>query len=132
MSYSRRVTEPPAEGPQFLLRAVFTGWLVALLVGAILAGLLAVILLTTTLSEVYLPHLINGLGFVSILAGSIVAARRARSLGWLHGCLTGLLFILAGYGISLLVFSPVPPLATPRLVFAALTGGIGGVLGVNW
>ncbi len=131
MSYPRRVAEPPAEGPQFLLRAVLTGWLVALTAGTILTGLLTLALLTTSLSEVYLPHLINGLGFISILLGSMMAARRARSLGWLHGCLTGLLFIVAGYGISLLFFAPVPPLGTPRLLFAALAGGIGGVLGVN-
>jgi len=132
MSYPRRVTKPPAEAPQFLLRAVFIGCLIALLVGLLLTGLLAAVLLTTTLSEEYVPHLINALGFVSILIGSMAAARRAGSLGWLHGCLAGFLFILVGYGIGLLFFAPVPPLGAPRLLFAGLTGGIGGVLGVNW
>ncbi len=114
-----------------MLRAVFTGWLLALLVAVMLTALLALALLKTGLSELYLPHLVNGLGFVSILAGSMMAARRARSLGWFHGCLTGVLFICIGYGISLLFFAPVPPLGTPRIVFAALAGITGGVLGVN-
>ena len=79
MSYRRRASIPPVQESRFLLRAVFTGWLVALVFGMVLVGLLSIVLLTTSATEEYLPYMINGLGFISILAGSMIAARRARS-----------------------------------------------------
>jgi putative membrane protein (TIGR04086 family) len=125
-------TAPAPEPPRFRLRAVVGGAVLALVLTALVAGVTATVLLTTALTERYLPWVVNSAGFVCIFAGGFFSARSAGSLGWFHGASTGLLYVLLAYVFSALFFAPVAPLWPARALFAVLAGLIGGMLGVNW
>ncbi|MEW6522039.1 MAG: TIGR04086 family membrane protein [Bacillota bacterium] len=128
--HTRTVAAP--EGPRFRVRAVVAGLVLSLVVTVLAAGIIAVVLLSSPLTEKHLPWVINGFGFLSIFCGGFASARISGSLGWFHGCLTGLGYVLVAYLLSTLAFAPAPPVTLARVLFAALAGTVGGMLGVNY
>ncbi|MBO8140952.1 MAG: TIGR04086 family membrane protein [Firmicutes bacterium] len=77
--------------------------------------------------------LLKGLNLVAVAAGGFYAGRRTKRLGWLHGGLVGLVYVL------LVTWMMVPEFGLAQLatvvwlreaLYACLAGGAGGVAGV--
>lgn len=122
----------PASGP-FEVRAVAAGTTAALALGAGLAALTALAIYFTALSEPYLSLGLYYAGFVVVLAGGAVAARRARRLGWLHGGMAGMSAACLAFVALALLFpgSLLPGEVARQAGLAFLAGAVGGILGVN-
>jgi putative membrane protein (TIGR04086 family) len=116
----------------FAPEAVLKGTLVSLGIALIISLVLSTII--TLAGWESFPSYLGAFHYISIALGGILAARRARSFGWLHGGAVGILYTV------LLAF-----LFTDGMTFGALLQGkglldllyglaagvAGGVLGVN-
>lgn len=117
----------------FSLKYVALGAIVAVLTAFVLSGIIGLIIYQGWLSESLSPTTMSVASFVSLFFGAVYAGRRARSAGWAHGALTGLLYLsvitLTGY----VVFDQVAPaivLAKNGLLGLAL-GAVAGTVGIN-
>ncbi|HEY8497202.1 MAG TPA: TIGR04086 family membrane protein [Limnochordales bacterium] len=77
--------------------------------------------------------LLNGLNLLAVGAGGFAAGRRARRLGWLHGGLVGVVYLLLvswmlAPGEAMEAVATAAGLKTAAYGF--LAGALGGVLGV--
>lgn len=76
---------------------------------------------------------IYSFAYISVAAGGLVAGRRAGRIGWLHGAIVGIVYMLlillfsGRAAVALLGFSGL----LVRLLAAFATGAVGGMLGVN-
>lgn len=119
-------------GASFAVGAVVKGTLFSLGVAVGTALLLSVVVIVADWSTLS-PYLV-AFHYVAIGAGGIVAARRAKRFGWLHGGIVGVLFTI----IVALLFADSASISTlleSKWLLSSLWGfaaGVaGGVLGVN-
>jgi len=78
--------------------------------------------------------LVSLAGLGGACLGAAAAARRGKSLGWLHGGLVGFAFIILSYLIGLAWqrgTGPATGLFLSRLLWGTALGLLGGMLGVN-
>jgi len=70
---------------------------------------------------------------ISILYGSIFAARKINKKGWLVGASVGLLYIIIIYLVSLLAGGDASLALKDllRVTLAVIVGGLSGMLGIN-
>lgn len=113
--------------------AVLKGVLVALVITVLGSALLGVIYQTTSLAEKTMPVTATLLFYLSLLAGSFMAARDAGSRGLVHGCAVAVLFVLLGWLLAGLFFKldAVPGSLLLKGGLSILAGAVGGVLGVG-
>ncbi len=113
--------------------SVASGLIWAFLLTLVLSAVMAALIFTTSISETTLSRFLEGGGLFSLFVGSAYAARRAGSLGWMHGGMVGALYILLSSLLGAL-FSPVQitlAMVGKRLALGAVLGAIGGTVGVN-
>jgi len=115
------------------LKYVALGMVLAVLSAFILAGVVGLIIYQGWLSEAYSPLAMNVVSFLCLLLGAVYAGRRAGRLGWAHGGLTGLLYLVAVSALGLVLFDQLAPwlVLLERLGLALLLGALGGTVGVN-
>ncbi|MEW6308563.1 MAG: TIGR04086 family membrane protein [Bacillota bacterium] len=127
----RRQEVPP---PGLSMSAVGSGLVVGIIWMVIATAALLWPLLRTDYLDAQLPLVLRAIGLAGVLLGGIIAGRRARNRGWLHGALVGVLY--AGVATllgALLVSAPAAGAATVgwRFASAVLIGALGGTVGVN-
>lgn len=120
-------------GPAFRPGAVGAGmlWgLAVLLVGALINSVGSSLgAIPPALAETVMPLVWQGVG---ALVGGYVAGKRAASIGWLHGALAGMAFVLSLAAIMGVGFA-LPALADLLKVAGVGLGAatVGGMLGVG-
>lgn len=99
----------------------------------VLLAIFAIILTYTSFPESSIPTVVLVVSILSILYAGKLSAKKAKSRGWLAGSITGLLYMVILYLISLTF--------TQRAVFDSyvilifilglITGAVGGIIGIN-
>lgn len=114
--------------------AVLGGILVTFGVSLAAAGLLAVLVYATPITEQSASGFLFAIGLGSLFAGAAYGAHRAGGMGWAHGITVGLAYAALSLLLTPLLFPGALSLggALQRLLLGAATGALGGVLGVNF
>jgi putative membrane protein (TIGR04086 family) len=114
--------------------AVGAGVSVGFIVTLISAGILALILALTPVTEKALAAVVSVMGALSVFAGGFAAARRSGGRGWLHGGVTGCAYAAACFLVGLIFFPGLMPPATlpRRLILGFGIGLIGGITALNF
>lgn len=120
-------------GPRLRAGAVLSGVLATFVISLAGAGLLALAVYATPISERSASAFLFALGMASLVLGAGYGAHLAHTLGWAHGLLVGLLYVAVSLLLSPLLFPGTLTFggALQRLVLGAVAGTVGGVLGVN-
>lgn len=108
--------------------------LMAYILSIILLIVFAIILTYTSFPEGSIPTVVLVVSIIGILFGAKLSASKAKSRGWLVGSVTGLLYMLILFLISLL-FNQRPAWDMHVLfIFAVgfIAGAVGGVIGINF
>ncbi len=114
-------------------RPVAAGLIFTICLTLVVSALLAIAIAWTTLTEMALSGPTYYIALVVVALGGAYGARRASSLGWVHGGLVGILYALVAGVLGGLIF-PGGILAAEigmRIAIAFLAGAIGGMIGVN-
>lgn len=112
---------------------IIKGSITAIVLSLILLFIYATILTYTNVSEVSMLPVILTIVGISILAGSMISARKIRKNGMLNGAIVGLVYIVILYiasslclvGFSLTLNSFI------MLIVGIIMGAVGGIVGVN-
>jgi len=117
----------------FSLSAIFKGVLAALIITVLGSALLGIIYYFTPIGEKTLPMTSSIIYYVSIFAGSVLAARWAGCKGLLHGIGVAVIFLLLSWLIAHLLLhnAAVNGALLQKMIISCLTGAIGGILGVG-
>ncbi len=120
-------------GPALNLGAVVSGILATFLFSLLAAGLVALAVLLTPLTETQASVGLFALGLISLALGAGVGARRASGRGWVHGLLVGLGYVVCSLALEPAFFPGSLTLAGSmfRLALGAVTGLLGGVVALN-
>lgn len=119
------------------LGAVSLGWVVAIICGTVLGGILSLIAGAFGESQGLLPTLVAGggsllSGFLAYLAGGYCAARSARISGGLNGAMIAILALIMGLLPSIIfaIFGGLSgaALAVPRVSLEVAAGSLFGAL----
>lgn len=114
--------------------AVLKGLVAALVITVTGCALMGTVYHLTALSEESLPRTSASLFYLSIFAGSVVAARQAAYKGFLHGVIVALMFVLVswlvakffmGLGVSFIY-------TVQKALISIVSGALGGILGVGF
>ena len=96
-------------------------------------ALLALVYTYTKMPNSYLTPCVYGISAMSLIIAGFMAARRVKSMGYLHGALTGLICsiirILLGYAVFK-SYVPTDGIAK-TIISAVVISAIGGIAGVN-
>lgn len=108
---------------------VVKGYIISL----VLLFILACIVTYTSFPESYVNGIISVITVIGILFASISVAKKYRTLGWLHGAITGVLYSMILYVLSasFLSFTGVQKGVLSFLVIGVVCGALGGIVGVN-
>lgn len=123
----------PVASPGLDLPSVARGALVALFSSVIICTLLGIAFFLAGVPEDMFPFTSDAIIIVSTAIGGAYAGRRALSLGWLHGTLTGLGYI-AVMALVALAFARTgmkTAILASRVAVALVIGAIGGMIGVS-
>lgn len=122
----------PSDG-RFQPNAVFAGVVATFVISLAAAGLVAVVLYATPITERTASTFLFALGVASLSLGAGYAAHVARGMGWAHGLIVGLVYVALSLLLQPLLFPGAWTLGgtMQRLMFGVLAGVLGGVLGVN-
>lgn len=121
-------------GPRLQPGAVVSGVVATFVVSLAAAGLLALAVYATPITERSASTFLFLLGLVSLALGAGYGAHLAHGLGWAHGLLVGLVYVALSLALSPLLFPGSLGFGAiaQRLVIGLAAGTVGGVLGVNW
>jgi len=113
--------------------AVAGGLVVTFGLSLALAGALAAVLYARVLTATSASPLLLALGLLSLALGAGYAAHLARTMGWAHGLAVGLCYVAVSLALQPLLFAGgwTAGGALQRVLFGALAGSLGGVVGVN-
>ncbi|HHY92181.1 MAG TPA: TIGR04086 family membrane protein [Firmicutes bacterium] len=119
--------------PVFSPDAVLKGAAASVLTYVFLALILATLVYLWDDLEVQLPSLTFAAGLIAAVVGSFLSGRRAGRTGWLHGLLTGALFIIISYygGALFWPAGTAARLLGRRLLLGMVLGLAGGAVGAN-
>ncbi len=106
---------------------------ISILLGIIITCLIGVLLAYTNISDNMMGTLIFVGTAISIFIGSTMLNRKIKKRGYLYGLIFGLIFFILIYTFSALAFSSffMNTTVLVYLLMAAVTGIIGGIIGVN-
>lgn len=117
----------------YSIRLILKGMVIAFLFSLISFLILSLLLTLTNISEGIIKPTSYIVMIISIVIGSGFVAQRIDKKGWMHGAITGLLYIIILTIIGIftgegLVFGQ---LFLSRIIIGIVAGGIGGILGIN-
>ncbi len=112
-----------------LVLGVIAAFLTSLVATLVMAGVYT----WTDVSETTLPYTAYTINAISVLVGSVLAARSAGSRGWYYGGASALLFsaALAIVGSLVDLSAAFQGETIVRIMLLALIGAFGGMVGVN-
>ncbi len=124
---------PGPSDNRFQPSAVFAGVVATLLVSLAAAGLVAIVVYATPITERTASTFLFALGLASLGVGAGYAAHVARGMGWAHGLVVGLAYVALSLLLQPLLFPGAWTLGgtVQRLVLGMIAGTLGGVFGVN-
>lgn len=115
------------------LKAIISGYLVAVILSCLLMFGGAALLHWTGISDIISPVMVLGISILGLLAGSWLAGKKAGFRGWLNGGLVGFIYVASlmvmaaftveGFYLGLNVLS--------KLFVGFSIGALGGMWGVN-
>ncbi|HHW09542.1 MAG TPA: TIGR04086 family membrane protein [Firmicutes bacterium] len=111
------------------LSAVFQG--VALALAVTLAGSLLLGLIYTLSDWHALPKQVFFFNYFSVTIGGILAGKAAGRLGWLHGVVTALFYMVLAALITSGAENITSRFFSGSMLLACVFGAIGGMIGVN-
>lgn len=113
--------------------AVAAGVVAAFVVSLVAAGVIVLVVYTTTVSEHTASTFLFAAGLLSLGAAAGYGARLAGTLGWVHGLAIGVGYVIVTMVLSPLLFPGGMTVggSAVRLAVGAALGALGGVLGVN-
>jgi putative membrane protein (TIGR04086 family) len=126
-------SKPLAEYASFRGTPVLYGLIASFITAFVCILVTTLVIGWTSVNEASLGTITYVLNMLSVLVGSILAARQAGSKGWYYGGLTGLLYALLITLLGLLAVQG-PSFTLNHLlqdIIMALVGGFGGMIGVN-
>lgn len=112
---------------------IFKGDAIAIIFSIIVLTIFAILLTYTNIPESTITPVVLTITGVSILIGSTISTRKIKKNGLLYGGAVGLIYIILLYitsSISISGFS-LSSGSFIMLVVGAITGMIGGIIGVN-
>lgn len=112
---------------------ILKGILIAYVVTAVLISIYSAVLAYTNLKESTIPVCVVVIAIISIMFASSITLRKIKEKGLINGAIIGASYLLTLYilssifavGFSINTFSII------MLIFCALAGVVGGVVGVN-
>lgn len=112
---------------------VAKGSIIAILITLLFLSIYAVLLSTTDISETTIVPVVLVITGISILIGSSMSTVSIKNKGMINGFLVGLIYIIVLYIISslMLVGFELNSNSIIMILIGAVTGMIGGVIGVN-
>jgi len=119
--------------PRFRWGALAAGLAVTFIVSLAAAGLVALAIYATPITEQSASAFLFALGVASLVLGAGYAGHLARTLGWVHGLAVGLGYVLVSLVLQPMLFSGGWSLGgtLQRLLLGVAAGTLGGVFGVN-
>ena len=122
-----------APQPGFRWGAVAMGVVVTFIISLVAAGVLALTIYATSITEQQASAVLLLLGLASLLLGAGYAAHRARTMGWAHGVVVGLAYVLLSLVLQPVLFAGSWTVGgiLQRLMLGIAAGALGGVSGVN-
>jgi putative membrane protein (TIGR04086 family) len=115
------------------ISTLFKGIGVSYLVTVPLFAVFSFILSRMEFPERYIDPAVLITTMVSILAAGIISSVNLRSRGWMNGAVVGLIYMLILYALSSIVYGsfPINRHVVIMFVIGAITGAIGGIIGIN-
>jgi len=114
-------------------KAILKGLLGALIVSFLLSILVTLLLHFTPLTEALLPSFATLIFFLSILLGSLISAKSAKSKGLIHGLGVGVIYlsctIIIGFFVATDSFSWL--MFAKKIVYTLVGGSLGGIIGIG-
>ena len=120
--------------PFYSIKSVITGVVSAYIFLIPVFVALALVYTYTPMPDSYVKPAVTVISILSILWAGFCASAKAKSKGWLHGCVSGLIYALVRIGIGFAVFGKYVPSASiaETLMVTAAIATLGGILGVNF
>jgi len=112
---------------------IFKGSLFSIVTTLILLMIFAALLTYTNINENTMPTVVIIVTALSILIGSQIVTSKIKKNGIINGMLVGIIYILLLYIISSIVTKnfALNNYAIIMIVTSIITGGLGGIIGVN-
>jgi putative membrane protein (TIGR04086 family) len=109
------------------------GLFISILISLILILIYGLLLTYTGISESSMPTVIMVITIISIGLSSIYVAMRVTSRGWLNGAITGLLYMIIVFLISLLFKTGISmdKFILFRMLMGFIIGALAGIIGIN-
>ena len=109
------------------------GIIISILISLLLILIYGILLTYTRISESPMTTVIMIITIISITLSSIYVAMRVASRGWLNGAITGLLYMIIIFLISLLFKIGVPfdKFIFSRMLMGFVIGALAGIIGIN-
>ena len=113
--------------------AILRSSFIAIIISLICFTIFAAIIKLADMQESIITPVVQVVRTLSIAFGGMLAARASRKMGWLKGCITGILYIFLAFIISSLFgdFHIMGSLIFSDLLLGAVAGAVGGIIGVN-
>ena len=126
-----RTIESKSDG--FALGSVVSGVLYAFVCTAMCAVVYAIFIASMPMTERTLPIVARVTVMLSAFLGGLAAGHKSDRVGWLHGGLVGLVYIVGITGLGRLTGSSdvTAAIVIQRLVVTIIVSAIGGIAGVN-
>ncbi|MDQ7792832.1 MAG: TIGR04086 family membrane protein [bacterium] len=120
-------------GPRLQPASILVGIAAAYAFAVVAAALIGFIMFRIRIPDPTVTVIMSVVSYAGMAAGGLFGARHAGTLGWAHGGLTGLGYVIIGLVLASLLLpgsqALVPSMARLGLGFAL--GAIGGTVGVN-
>lgn len=112
---------------------IIKGSIISIIISLILLLIYAILLSYTNISETTMTPVVITISGISILIGSTISSLKIKKQGMLNGALVGLIYILFIYILSsiLLTGFGINTKSIIMIAVSAVTGMIGGIMGVN-
>lgn len=112
---------------------IIKGTAISIVLSLILLTFYATLLSYTSVSENTMVPVIITITGISILIGSSISSIHIKKQGMLNGALVGLIYMLALYILSSIIFSSfvLNVNSIIMIIVGVVTGMVGGVIGVN-
>lgn len=112
---------------------VITGVLKGYAFAVVMLLIIAAVITYTSVSETYLSGAISVVTVLSIIISAVSVSKKNRTMGWLHGMITGLVYSIVLYVFAAVFLSDVGVQKSfiVSIAVGAVCGALGGIAGVN-
>ena len=109
------------------------GILLAFIITIVLILMFSLLIMFTSIKENRIPMLNNIAMIISIAISSVYVAFKIKEKGWIQGGLMGIAYYMVLIILNLIFIKPIQIdlISGTRFVLAAITGVIGGMIGIN-